>query len=310
VRTLRERKNREEKPFAVMAANLASIADWVEISPAEAELLQSPERPIVLLRKKPGADAVLPGIAPGLAWLGVMLPYTPLHWLIFHEAAGQPAGTDWMDRAQNLVLVMTSANPGGEPLVIRNEEALERLAGIADGVLMHDRDVVVRCDDSVVRFSPSPLMGEGRGGGDWAAMVSGASPPTLTLPREGGGNVGFIRRARGYTPRSIRLPRSGPSVLALGGYLKNTICVTRGDEAFVSQHIGGLDNPATCGMLMEVPTTSSTSCKCGPRPSPTTRTRISSAAATPWNWRTGGTCRPSPCSTTMPISPPWRRNMG
>ncbi|MBK9326882.1 MAG: carbamoyltransferase HypF [Hydrogenophilales bacterium] len=252
VRTLRERKNREEKPFAVMAANLASIADWVEISPAEAELLQSPERPIVLLRKKPGADAALPGIAPGLAWLGVMLPYTPLHWLIFHEAVGQPAGTDWMDRAQNLVLVMTSANPGGEPLVIRNEEALERLAGIADGVLMHDRDVVVRCDDSVVRFSPSPLMGEGRGGGDWAAMVSGASPPTLTLPREGGGNVGFIRRARGYTPRSIRLPRSGPSVLALGGYLKNTICVTRGDEAFVSQHIGGLDNPATCGMLMEV----------------------------------------------------------
>ncbi len=252
VRTLRERKNREEKPFAVMAANLASIADWVEISPAEAELLQSPERPIVLLRKKPGADAALPGIAPGLAWLGVMLPYTPLHWLIFHEAVGRPAGTDWMDRAQSLVLVMTSANPGGEPLVIRNKEALERLAGIADGVLMHDRDVVVRCDDSVVRFSPSPLMGEGRGGGDWAAMVSGASPPTLTLPREGGGNVGFIRRARGYTPRSIRLPRSGPSVLALGGYLKNTICVTRGDEAFVSQHIGGLDNPATCGMLMEV----------------------------------------------------------
>jgi hydrogenase maturation protein HypF len=252
VRTLRERKNREEKPFAVMAANLGSIADWVEISPAEAELLQSPERPIVLLRKKPGADAVFPDIAPGLAWLGVMLPYTPLHWLIFHEAAGQPAGTDWMQQPQNLVLVMTSANPGGEPLVIRNEEALERLAGIADGVLMHDRDVVVRCDDSVVRFSPSPLMGEGRGGGDWAAMVSGASPPTLTLPREGGGNVGFIRRARGYTPRSIRLPRSGPSVLALGGYLKNTICVTRGDEAFVSQHIGGLDNPATCGMLMEV----------------------------------------------------------
>jgi hydrogenase maturation protein HypF len=220
VQALRERKNREEKPFAVMAANLASLAEWVELSPAEAELLQSPERPIVLLRKKPGADAALPGIAPGLAWLGAMLPYTPLHWLIFHEAAGQPAGTDWMQQPQHLVLVMTSANPGGEPLVIRNDEAVERLAGIADAVMMHNRDIVVRCDDSVVRLQD--------------------------------GAPQFIRRARGYTPRAIRLARSGPPVLALGGYLKNTLCVTRGDEAFVSQHIGGLDNPATCAMLMEV----------------------------------------------------------
>jgi hydrogenase maturation protein HypF len=220
VQRLRSRKNREEKPFAVMAANLASIADWVEIGAEEAALLQSPERPIVLLRKKPHADAVFPGIAPGLAWLGVVLPYTPLHWLIFHAAAGEPAGTAWMHQPQDLLLVMTSANPGGEPLVIANEEASERLAGIADAVLMHDRDIVVRCDDSVVR-----CLGE--------------------TPQ-------FIRRARGYTPRAIRLPHSGPSVLALGGYLKNTICVTRGDEAFVSQHIGSLDNPATCAMLLEV----------------------------------------------------------
>ncbi|MDP2833220.1 MAG: carbamoyltransferase HypF [Pseudomonadota bacterium] len=219
VQRLRERKNREEKPFAVMVANLASIADWVEISPEEVELLQSPERPIVLLRKKPGADAAFPDIAPGLAWLGVMLPYTPLHWLIFHAAAGEPGGTVWMDAPQALALVMTSANPGGEPLVIGNDEALERLAGIADAVLLHDRDIVVRCDDSVVRCV---------------------------------GFTQFIRRARGYTPRAIRLPHSGPSTLALGGYLKNTICVTRGDEAFVSQHIGSLDNPATCAMLIEV----------------------------------------------------------
>ena len=251
VARLRARKQRPVKPLALMARDLAQARQLCEVSPAAAALLTAPEAPILLLPRRPEAD-VAASVAPGHPTLGVMLPYTPLHWLIFHEAAGQPAGTDWMQQLQNLVLVMTSANPGGEPLVIRNKEALERLAGIADGVLMHDRDVVVRCDDSVVRFSPSPLMGEGRGGGDWAAMVSGASPPTQTLPREGGGNVGFIRRARGYTPRSIRLPRSGPSVLALGGYLKNTICVTRGDEAFVSQHIGSLDNPATCGMLMEV----------------------------------------------------------
>ena len=221
VQRLRQRKQREEKPFALMVANLASIAAWVEISPAEAELLQAPERPIVLLRKRPGADAIFPGIAPGLDWLGVMLPYTPQHWLLFHAAAGQPSGSAWMQQAHDLMLVMTSANPGGEPLVIDNAEAVARLGDIADAVLLHDRDIVVRCDDSVVR------VGERQ-----AAQ--------------------FIRRARGYTPRAIRLPRAGASILALGGYLKNTVCVTRGDEAFVSQHIGGLDNPATCGMLMEV----------------------------------------------------------
>jgi len=221
VQTLRARKNREEKPFAIMAANLASMADWVEMNEAERALLTSPERPIVLLRKRPGADEAFPGIAPGLAWLGVMLPYTPLHWLLFHEATGRPPGTTWMEQAQDLVLVMTSANPGGEPLVIGNDEAVERLGGIADAVLMHDRDIVVRCDDSVVRMDTSD-------------------------------GPQFIRRARGHTPRAIRLPRSGPSILALGGYLKNTLCVTRGDEAYVSQHIGGLDNPATCAMFQEV----------------------------------------------------------
>ena len=227
VQSLRERKNREEKPFALMAANLASIAAHVEIDAVEAALLQSPERPIVLLRKKPGMD--FPGIAPGLAWLGVMLPHTPIHWLLFHEAIGAPAGTAWMQTQHPLLLVMTSANPGGEPLVIANEEARERLAGIADALLLHDRDIVVRSDDSVVRVG---------------GQVAGGQPPRA--------NFQFIRRARGYTPRAIRLPRAGRCVLALGGYLKNTVCVTRGDEAFLSQHIGGLDNAATCNMLMEV----------------------------------------------------------
>ncbi|MEW5770251.1 MAG: carbamoyltransferase HypF [Pseudomonadota bacterium] len=230
VQRLRARKNREEKPFAIMVANPASLAGWVEMHAAERALLASPERPIVLLRKRPGTDASLPGIAPGLAWLGAMLPYTPMHWLLFHEAAGRPAGTAWMDAPQGLALVMTSANPGGEPLVVGNAEAVERLGGIADAILMHDRAIVVRTDDSVVRCSPTALEGEGLGRG----------------------NIQFIRRARGYTPRAVRLSRAGPAVLALGGHLKNTVCVTRGDEAFVSQHIGGLDNPATCAMLQEV----------------------------------------------------------
>jgi hydrogenase maturation protein HypF len=221
VRRLRARKQRDEKPFAIMAANVESVSRWVSQTPAETALLQSPERPIVLLRKQPPADVDFPDVAPGLAWLGVMLPYTPQHWLLFHAAAGQPEGTAWMHETQDLMLVMTSANPGGEPLVIGNDEALQRLSGIADCVLLHDRDIVVRCDDSVLR------------------MTDAGAPQ-------------FIRRARGYTPRAIRLPRAGASVLALGGYLKNTVCVTRGDEAFVSQHIGSLDNAATCAMLIEV----------------------------------------------------------
>jgi hydrogenase maturation protein HypF len=221
VRALRARKDRDEKPFALMAANPESMESWVSIGAAERALLESPEHPILLLTKGPMADLAFPDIAPGLPSLGLMLPFTPLHWLLFHEAAGGPPGIDWMREPQDLVLVMTSANPGGEPLVIENREALKRLTGIADAVLMHDRAILVRCDDSVARAGPD---GEPR----------------------------FIRRARGYTPRAIRLPRSGPPVLALGGHLKTTVCVTRGDEAFVSQHVGGLDNPATCAMLIEV----------------------------------------------------------
>ncbi|HEY2190010.1 MAG TPA: carbamoyltransferase HypF [Caldimonas sp.] len=224
VAALRARKARDEKPFAVMLANVASLASLAHASAAETDLLQGEERPILLLRKAAGVDACLPGVAPGLAWLGVMLPYTPLQVLLFHEAAGRPTGMAWLAQAQPLAMVMTSANPGGEPLVTGNDEALDRLTGIADAFLVHDRDIVQRCDDSVLRAS------------------------------SGGAAQGFqfIRRARGYTPRSIRLAASGPSVLALGGYFKNTVCVTRGDEAFVSQHVGDLDNAPTCSSLEDV----------------------------------------------------------
>jgi len=223
VATLRARKARDEKPFAVMAASVASLAPFAVMSTAEAELIASPERPIVLMRKRPDADPLLPGVAPRLAWLGAMLPYTPLHYLLFHEAAGRPAGLAWCDQAHELVLVMTSANPGGEPLATDNDEAVRRLAGIADAFLLHDRAIVTRCDDSVLRIASD---GTGKA-------------------------FQFLRRARGYTPRAIKLSHAGPSVIALGGHFKNAICVTRGDEAFVSQHIGDLDNAPTCRALVD-----------------------------------------------------------
>ena len=216
VAELREGKQREEKPFAVMGLNAASLAAHAQIGEPELALLQSVAAPIVLC---PKVGVELKGIAPGLAWLGVMLPSTPLHLLLWHEAAGRPGGTDWMNAASDLLLVMTSANPNGEPLVIGNDEALERLAGIADAILCHDRDIVIRCDDSVVRATPQ--------------------------------GPAFIRRARGYVPVPIQLASDGPTVLALGGYLKNTVCVMKGREAFLSQHIGSLDNVAAIGFLEE-----------------------------------------------------------
>ncbi len=220
VARLRQRKNREEKPFGVMLANRASVVPLAEVNDHEVGCMASSERPIVLLKKREDCDTALPGIAPGIAWIGVMLPYTPIQHLLFHEAAGRPAGNAWLEIPQSLALVMTSANPGGEPIVCDNAEAMRRLADIADACLTHDRDIVARCDDSVVRA-------------------------------HGEAGIQFIRRARGVTPQAIRLPRGGPSVLAVGGYLKNTICLTRGDEAFVSQHIGDLDNGPGCAMLEE-----------------------------------------------------------
>jgi len=204
-----------------MVANLRALDGLIEVGDAEERLLRSHDRPIVLLRKSPGCDEGLSGVAPGLAWLGAMLAYTPLHYLLFHDAAGRPPGTAWLEAedADPWLLVCTSANPGGEPLVTDNAEAVQRLAGIADALLVHDRDILVRCDDSVIRV--------------------------------GAGGASFLRRARGYTPNAIRLPRSGPSVLALGAWLKNTLCVTRDDQAFLSQHVGDLDNAATCRSLDE-----------------------------------------------------------
>ena len=217
VMRLRSGKRREEKPFAVMVLNAASASRYATFGASEITLMESSERPIVLLHKSAECDTAMPGIAPDLARVGLMLPNAPLHYLLFHELLGRPSGTDWLRQKTSVALVMTSANPGGEPLVRDDAGARQSLAGLADAFLTHDRDILHRCDDSVMAWQ-----------GDAAA---------------------FVRRARGYTPRRISLPASGPSVLACGAWLKNTVCLTRGDEAFVSQHIGDLDHAGTRAML-------------------------------------------------------------
>jgi hydrogenase maturation protein HypF len=216
---LRSGKQREEKPFAVMVLNTLSAQRYAQFREQDAALLETDERPIVLLRQFSVCETELQGIAPGLSSIGLMLPCTPLHFLLFHELLGKPEGTDWLSQAAPLVLVMTSANPAGEPLVKDDAEARESLSGLAGAFLTHDRDILHRCDDSVMRWQ-------------------GKAPA-------------FVRRARGYTPRRIQLPFAGPPILACGAWLKNTVCLTRGNEAFVSQHIGDLDHAGTQQMLDE-----------------------------------------------------------
>jgi hydrogenase maturation protein HypF len=219
INRLRALKQRDEKPFAVMVLNTRTAQRYAMVSADETFLLETGERPIVLLGKRPGCDEALPCVAPDLSHIGLLLPYTPLHYLLFHELLGRPGGTDWRDQSSNIALVMTSANAGGEPLVINDDEA--RASRLADGYLTHDREILHRCDDSVMRVVPQLSKFQ------------------------------FVRRARGYTPRRILLPFAGRSVLALGGGLKNTVCVTRGNEAFVSQHIGDLDHAGARAMLDE-----------------------------------------------------------
>ncbi len=186
---LRARKRREDKPFAVMTARPEELA---ELEVAESDLLRSTARPIVLVRAR-AAAALAPSVAPGSPWLGLMLPYTPLHHLLL-------AG---LDRA----IVMTSANRSDEPIAYDDVEARERLADIADGFLAHDRPIHRRCEDSVVRRQ-------------------------LTL-----------RRSRGYVPGALPLPVSARRPLvAVGGELKSTFCVVRGNRAFLSAHLGDLSS--------------------------------------------------------------------
>ncbi len=214
VAELRRRKLRVDKPFALMMPDLASVEAHCLVSPAERELLLSHERPIVILRRRPGSS-IAREVAPGQDSLGVMLPYTPLHYLLFDRGPGTQDGYS-PDITHFSALVMTSGNLSEEPIAIDNEEAHARLSSLADAFLMHDRDIHTRCDDSVVRI--------------FAA---------------GGPAIYPLRRSRGYTPFPVKLPFDAPPTLAAGGELKNTFCVTRGDYAFLSHHIGDLENYET-----------------------------------------------------------------
>lgn len=211
VKELRQRKNRPHKALAIMAKDLESVSVFCDLLPEHSAVLESPEKPIVLCPLKPGVAILAPQIAPDNADVGVMLPSTPLHVLLFDKLK------------QNVPLVMTSANPRGEPLCLGNREALERLDGLADCWLLHDRDIQARVDDSVVAIRPR----------EEGFSDSGSTPAQL-----------FLRRARGYVPRPVRLAGTGPAVLGTGGELKATFCLTRKDEAFVSQHIGDMENLA------------------------------------------------------------------
>ena len=200
VARLRARKHRPDKPFALMVPDLDAVRRIAAVSPGEAELLSCPARPIVLLTARP-ASPVAEGVAPGLDELAVMLPYAPLHHLLL---SAQPDSGQLPPQ----LLVMTSGNLSDEPLCFDNEDARVRLGRIADAFLMHDRPIAVPCEDSVV------------------TLVEGRESP--------------VRRSRGFAPLPVRLPGIGPSVLAVGGEVKNAFCVTRDDLAFCSAHLGDM----------------------------------------------------------------------
>ena len=306
VNRLREGKRRVEKPFAIMAPSIDAVQNLCWLDDAARALLESPERPIVLLRKK-GSSPIAELVAPFNLEYGVFLPYTPLHYLLFEAGRFQ-------------ALVMTSGNISEEPIAIDNAEAVARLHGIADFFLVHNRDILLRCDDSVARVGRAavPLSGwllsnhesglsksrarsdgfptQADGSGGSAAPTCGKalafremSPPLspsaqagrLSLPACAEGKVQdalrserqslsasqaaepqvvvngiernldkrghtqtiqLLRRSRGYVPVPVFLSRDLPPILAVGGELKNTVCLTKGQHAFLSQHVGDLEN--------------------------------------------------------------------
>jgi hydrogenase maturation protein HypF len=220
VQELRRRKLRVDKPFAVMMPDLKVVEDHCSLSQEETSALLSRERPIVLLSRLP-TSTISHAAAPGQNTLGVMLPYTPLHYLLFSQVQGREKV---FHPAQSLV--MTSGNLSEEPIAASNEEARERLSSLADAFLFHDRPIHIRCDDSVIRIhQPS---------------VEKSTPKKNNIQ-------GYypIRRSRGFSPSPVRILWDTPPILGCGGELKNTFCLTNGRYAFLSHHIGDLENYET-----------------------------------------------------------------
>jgi hydrogenase maturation protein HypF len=210
VRSLRERKKRSDKPFALMVPDFEAAERLCIVSETARAALESSRRPIVILPQRPGAP-ISPELAPGNNTLGVMLPYTPLHHLLFSDSLGHPAAFS--------ALVMTSGNISEEPIVTGNRQAALRLNRIADAFLFHNRDIHTRVDDSVVRVFD--------------------------------GRERVLRRSRGYAPSPIPLSFPVSEILACGAELKNTFCLTKEQHAFLSQHIGDLENYETLVFFQE-----------------------------------------------------------
>jgi len=210
VRQLRQGKRRSDKPFAIMARDLAEVEKFCIVTEADRAALQSPRRPIVILERRPDSNLSL-SIAPGNESIGVMLPYTPLHYLLFSDSPTEPS--------QFAALVMTSGNLSEEPIVTRNEEAWQPLEPVADWFLFHNRDIYMRADDSVVRTFK--------------------------------GRERVMRRSRGYVPQAIDLGTPMQDLLACGAELKHTFCLTKDHYAILSQHIGDLENFETLRFFQE-----------------------------------------------------------
>ncbi|MBI5102163.1 MAG: carbamoyltransferase HypF [Nitrospirae bacterium] len=216
VSKLRERKRKSNKPFGLMAPDIGAIEKYCHVSDHERALLLSGQRPIVLLLKKEGCG--LPAaVSPNNSHVGFMLPYTPLHHLLFGSASGVPSVRHFD------ALVMTSGNISEEPIVKDNADALEKLSGLADAFVFHDRDIFMRVDDSVMKLRP----------------LHNSKAPS------------YIRRSRGFVPDPVILPGDGPDVMGCGADMKNTFTLTKGGYAIVSQHIGDMENQETLNFYEE-----------------------------------------------------------